>query len=223
MRDLLRHPKLGWAVVAGAGLGLASCSDSNPEQAADQACRQRASEVGIELSEAPPQVRIEADGSLRLAYGEAACRVQLPSRVLSLVNVSSRRHDGAPVLKSSLQAIQAARNRLAGSSVTLAEPIQVRPAEPWGAHHRLVTLACEPEAFGYPTGGYAGRTTVTLDRFTGKVVEVSQDEGPTPDRPNLQITEDRARQIAMPLWRASRYYTDQDIVLRANLQYYHSP
>jgi hypothetical protein len=219
--------------VTAAGLAAAaSVAGCAPEvvneETAAASCMRQIVALGISAPEVEPVVKREDDGRLLLMFGEVACIVHPPATVVAIRDMAhdatSSEASGGPMIQSEEEALDYAKVLLQNSSIQLSDPIEIRPPGPWTEHQRLIGLSSEPLAFGYRTAGFAGRTSLTLDRFTRRVVDLSTRGGLTPDPPNVKVTEEQAIETADARFAlaGTKLGPNEQLGRTARLQYYSS-
>lgn len=163
----------------------------------------------------------EQENGYEYQEGELLCKFSESGslKLIAAMGLSGTSGEGVPMFKDAGRATQLAEEALEKTDFAFDGPIQVKPELPWDDAKNLVYVSAEPEAFGYPTLGFAGRIGVEINRYTEQIVSISIRAERVPDPPVFNLTEEDALAIAEPIWDRGPY-ADRDAKSKMNKQYY---
>ena len=137
--------------------------------------------------------------------GEVWCSFDSVGSFRSIASPPSggRKEGTAPTITTDEEALETAYRIAETADLSFGEGAFIRYPAPWNDTKIEVGVTYEPTAYGYPTNGYAGRTSIMIDRFTGKVTGVYLRPMRSCDPPKVMISEQQALETAEPIWRES--------------------
>ena len=163
----------------------------------------------------------EREGQLYVSGADFLCLLNLESGRLSIGNVDRLKQDDTSMKYHDIESLKAVVNEaLKGTKHQFSNFTFCRlPESEWTDKHFEISLIDEPVIHGYPTLGFAGHLSATVDLRSGRIIEFSFWPPRPVDKPNIQVTEQEALDKAAEVWAMSAY-AKVDSKRHAGLQFY---
>lgn len=159
-------------------------------------CEEYAGRLGMSTEEA--WIVEESARGVEVKSGEVQCHFEHDGTLRSIADFRSmsRKGGGAQVVSSLEVALGIMRSALDSMDEHDVSGLLVPPIEEWNDRDLIVYGKVEPDAFGYPTHGFAGRTEIGINKSTGKVAILGRLRERICDPPNIQVNEAEAKRLA---------------------------